>query len=67
MIIVVKLLYNANILLTMILIFIITFKSEGLVLKETAWEQILSPLYFYMTEMLLIAIVSFIVLINSFI
>jgi len=60
-------LYNINILLTLILICISTFKGEGYMLQSTSWSQLLAPLYFFMTELLLIAIVSFVVLVNSII
>ena len=65
MICVLRTLYNINILLTLVLISISTFKSEGYVFSETTWEQLLAPLYFYMTELLLVAIVSFVVFVNS--
>jgi hypothetical protein len=58
-------LYNINIMLTLILVCLSTFKAEGLLLRGTSWEQLLAPLYFFMTELLLIAIVSFVVLVNS--
>lgn len=65
MITVLRTLCNVNVLLTLILVCISTFKTENLILKDTPWEQLLAPLYFYMTEFLLIAIVSFVVLVNS--
>ena len=67
MINVLRTLYHVNILLTLILVCIATLKWEGFVLPNTTWEQLLAPLYFYMTELLLIAIVSFVVLVNSII
>ena len=65
MITVLRTLYNVNILLTLVLVCISSFKSEGLLLNNTSWEQLLAPLYFFMTELLLVAIVSFVVLVNS--
>ena len=65
MINVLKTLYNINILLTLAIICYCTFKDEGLMLQASSWEQLLAPLYFFMTEMLLVAIVSFVVLVNS--
>ena len=62
---VIRTLYNVNIILTVTLISLATFKSEGIALLETSWEQILAPLYFYMTELLLVSIISFVVLVNS--
>ncbi len=59
--------YKVNITLIIIIIIIVTFKAEGFILPDTSWVQILAPLYFYMTEMLLMAIVSFVVFINCLI
>lgn len=65
MITVLRILYNVNILLITVMILMATFKSERLIMQGTTWEQMLAPLYFFMTELLLIAIVSFVVLVNS--
>ena len=64
---VLRALYMINITLIIIIIAITTFKAEGIILPNSSWVQILAPLYFYMTEMLLIAIVSFVVFINCLI
>lgn len=65
MITVLRLLYNLNILLITVMVLMATFKSQKLLMTSTTWEQMLAPLYFFMTELLLIAIVSFVVLVNS--
>ena len=65
MITVLRVLYNVNLLLISVLVLLATFKSANLLMKQTSWEQLLAPLYFFMTELLLIAIVSFVVLVNS--
>ena len=54
-----------NQLLILALILLATFKSEGLFLTETSWDKLLSPVYFYMTEFLLIAIIAFVILVNG--
>jgi len=59
--------YKVNITLIIIIIIITTFKAEAIILPDTSWVQILAPLYFYMTEMLLMGIVSFVVFINCLI
>lgn len=65
MITVLRVLYNLNILLICVMILMATFKVKKLLMVQTTWEQMLAPLYFFMTELLLIAIVSFVVLVNS--
>ena len=34
-------------------------------MQETPWDKLFTPIYFYMTEFLLIAIVSFVILVNG--
>jgi hypothetical protein len=58
-------LYFVNLFLTLALILLATFKGEKLLLKETPWDHLLSPFYFYMTEFLLVAIIAFVVLTNG--
>lgn len=57
--------YTVNIVLALLMICGANFKHEQLLFKGVTWEQLLSPFYFYMTECLLVAIVSFVVLVNS--
>lgn len=62
-----KTLYHLNFLLSLGLVAVASFKSDGFALQEKTWDQVLAPLYFFMTEMLLVSIVSFVVLVNSMI
>ena len=57
--------YTVNVVLALFIICGATFKHEKLLFQDNGWEQLLSPFYFYMTECLLVAIVSFVVLVNS--
>jgi hypothetical protein len=59
--------YAVNIILALLMVCGATFKNEKLLFKNAKWEQMLSPFYFYMTECLLVGIVSFVVMVNSFI
>lgn len=52
--------YVLNLLLTLALTLLATFKSESLLLATTTWEKLMTPFYFYMTELLLISIVAFV-------
>ena len=65
LILVLKSLFDINVLLSLALISLATFKSEAIILQDKSWDQILVPFYFFMTELLLIAIVSFVVLVNT--
>lgn len=56
-----------NLFLCLALVLLATFKCESLIMRDTPWDRLLSPFYFYMTEALLIAIVAFVVLVNSII
>jgi hypothetical protein len=58
-------LYYMNLFLCLALILLATFKCESLMMRDTPWDRLLSPFYFYMTEALLIAIVAFVVLVNG--
>jgi hypothetical protein len=62
-----KVLHNLNILVILGMVAVCSFKSDGVLLREKTWDQVLAPLYFFMTEMLLMSIVSFVVFINSMI
>lgn len=57
--------FTINVLLALLIVCGATFKHDQLLFKSATWEQMLSPFYFYMTECLLVAIVSFVVLVNS--
>ncbi len=57
--------FTINVLLALLIVCGATFKHDQLLFKGATWEQMLSPFYFYMTECLLVAIVSFVVLVNS--
>ena len=59
--------YHLNILVVVVLITLCSLKAEELVLQETTWDSIIAPLYFFMTELLLISIIAFVVLVNTFI
>jgi hypothetical protein len=67
LVLILQALYNINILLTLGLVCVSTFKNEGVWLANRTWDQILTPLYFFMTELLLMGIISFVVLVNSMI
>jgi uncharacterized membrane protein len=59
--------YNINLLGLIAISFIISLKIEKIAFKDTEYDTLVSAIYFYMTEVILIAIVSFIVLMNSII
>ena len=59
--------YTVNVVLALVMVCGAALKHEKLLFQTTTWEQLLSPFYFYMTECLLVAIVSFVVLVNSII
>ena len=64
---VLRFLYNLNMCTLVVMIGLCALKADQLVMVDVAWDQLISPLYFFMTELLLIGIVSFVVLINTFI
>ena len=60
-----RVIYHVNVLVCVLLICGVAFKTDRLLFMKANWEQLMSPFYFFMTECLLVAIVSFVVLVNS--
>lgn len=65
--IILRYVYNANVITILIITILSSIKLENLALESTSWDSIAAPVYFFMTELLLISIVSFVVLVNCFI
>jgi len=60
-----RFLYNMNLFTLIIIVILSAIKIDSLALIEDSWDVLISPTYFFMTELVLISIISFVVLINS--
>ncbi|CDW74658.1 UNKNOWN [Stylonychia lemnae] len=65
--IILRFIFNANITTIIIIVILSTIKLEELAFQDVSWDSMAAPVYFFMTEFLLISIVSFVVLVNCFI
>lgn len=64
---IIRVLHNLNIVTLILITNLCALKSDEVALMDKDWESLISPCYFLMTELLLISIISFVVLVNGLI
>ena len=61
---IIKLIYNLNLIALITMISLCFCKADNIGLDSLPWTSLISPIYMFMTEALLISIISFVTFIN---